>query len=47
MHMYGYYLVSEDLDFTNASGYSTTFQGSIDFQGHKVTSSLKNAQGGT
>ena len=37
--MYGYYLVNSDLDFT-ASGsgyYSGTFQGTIDFQGHKVT----------
>lgn len=39
MHMYGYYLVNADLDFTaeNSGYYSGTFQGTIDFQGHKVT----------
>ena len=43
MHMYGYYLVSEDLNLTEVtSGYGSTFQGSIDFQGHKVTVSQKS-----
>ena len=38
MHAYGNYIVVNDLDFTNrSSGFSGTFQGSIDFQGHKVT----------
>ena len=43
MHMYGYYLVSTDLNLTeNTGGYSGTFQGSLDFQGHKVTISQKS-----
>lgn len=42
MHMYGYYLVTKDLDFSGRSGgYGSTFQGSVDFQGHKVTISQK------
>ncbi len=41
MHAYGNYIVINDLDFTNYSGssasaFSGTFQGSIDFQGHKL-----------
>ncbi|MBR6133310.1 MAG: hypothetical protein IKQ29_01180 [Bacilli bacterium] len=39
MHAYGNYIVIADLDFTNksnSSAYSGTFQGSIDFQGHKA-----------
>lgn len=43
MHMYGYYLVASDLDFSSKTGgYGSTFQGSVDFQGHKVTISQKS-----
>lgn len=37
MHTNGYYIVTNDLDLRNVcKSYSGTFQGSIDFQGHKL-----------
>ena len=45
MHMYGYYLVNTDINLTERSGgYGGTFQGSLDFQGHKLTVAQKTGQ---
>ena len=44
MHDYGNYVVVNDLDFTNQTkGFTGTFQGTIDFQGHKVVMATKQA----